>query len=169
MYRKVITYIDFNGNQKTGNFYFNLTRPELVEMQRSPLVEMQKIIDRIRSMEDPETELTVEEKDMIQDKMGTILRDLVIQSYGIKSEDGERFTKRIGNRRFGVGEDFVETMAYDALYMEMLGNPKNLINFVRMIIPANLQSELENNSEFKASMKELEEAVEADNITPIQG
>lgn len=156
MYKKVIAYTDFNGNSKINTFYFNLTRPELVEMQRSPLLEMQAIIDRIRNMKDPEKELTDSEKDQIQDKMGSILRDLVIRSYGVKSEDGEHFSKRIGNRQFGAGEDFVESMAYDALYMDMLGDIKNMIDFVRAVIPESITAELEKNPEYKASLLELE-------------
>lgn len=156
MYRKVIAYKDFDGNAKSNIFYFNLTRPELVEMKRSPLVEMQKMIERVRGMEDPENELTVEEKDEIQEKMGGILRDLVILSYGVKSADGERFVKRVGDRPNGAGEDFVETMAYDALYMEMLSNFRNLIDFVRAIIPESIRPDLENNPEFQKGMKELE-------------
>lgn len=156
MYRKVITYTDFNGNPKTKPFYFNLTRPELMEMKRSPLEEMQAIIVRIRGMEDPELELSTVEKDEIQEKMGAILRDLVIQSYGIKSEDGERFSKRVGNRMYGAGEDFVESMAYDSLYMEMISNPKNLIDFVKMIIPEEARNNLTNNPEYQNQMKIIE-------------
>lgn len=156
MYKKVIKYTDFDGNEKSKVFYFNLTRPELMEMKRSPLEEMQKIIVRIRGMEDPDTELTTAEKDEIQEKMGAILRDLVIQSYGVKSEDGERFSKRIGNRMYGAGEDFVETMAYDSLYMEMISSPKNLIDFVRMIIPEDARNNLVNNPEYQMEIRELE-------------
>ena len=149
MYRKSITYVDYDGQSKTKNFYFNLTRPELIEMKRSPLYEMQEVMDRIGKMENPDEELSYEEKDEIQETMGEILRNLVIQSYGVKSEDGERFTKRIGSRRFGQGEDFTETMAYDSLYMEMLSDINNLIGFVRAVIPAELRSNLEESSEYK--------------------
>ena len=156
MLKKVISYTDFNGNTKSKICYFNLNRPELMEMRRSPLEEMQKIITRIRGMEDPDSELSTVEKDEIQEKMGAILRDLVIQSYGIKSDDGESFSKRVGNRRYGAGEDFTETMAYDALYMEMISKPKNLIEFVRMIIPEDARNSLNNNPEYQMEMRELE-------------
>lgn len=158
MYRKSITYTDFNGNEKTKNFYFNMTRPELMEMKRSPLYEMQKMLDRIKGMENPDEELTYAEKDEIQEKMGAILRNLVIQSYGVKSEDGERFSKRVGDRKYGAGEDFVETMAYDALYIEMIQDVSNLAKFVRAIVPADVRTEIDNAPEFKQL---------ADNVTPI--
>lgn len=157
MFKKVISYVDFDGNTKVKPFYFNLTRPELVEMKRSPIIEMKVIVDRLKNMDDPDTELSYQEKDEIQEKMGAILRDLVIQSYGVKSEDGERFSKRVGDRRYGAGEDFVETMAYDALYMEMLSNVKNLIDFVRAVIPETVNADLDSNPEFQANVKELEQ------------
>lgn len=169
MYRKVITYTDFNGVEKTKTFYFNLTRPELIEMKRSPIVEMQHIIERVRNMKDPQNELTLEEKDEIQGKMGDILRELVIQSYGVKSEDGETFSKRFNGSKFGAGESFVESMAYDALYMEMISDIKNLINFVRAVIPASVNQELESNPEFKAGLKELNAmGVNTDEITEVK-
>lgn len=159
MYKRPITYTDFNGKEKTKTFYFNMTRPELMEMKRSPLYEMQEIVERIKGMDNPDEELTYAEKDEIQERMGEILRNLVIQSYGVKSEDGERFSKRIGNRQFGAGEDFVETMAYDALYMEMIGDVSNLVKFVRAIVPADAQRSIDEN------MPAIEQ--ELDNVTPI--
>lgn len=156
MFRKVISYKDFDGNEKSNIYYFNLTRPELVEIKRSPLVDMQRIIERLRNMEDPDSELTIEEKDEIQEKMGSIIRELVILSYGEKSADGERFVKRIGDRPHGVGENFVETMAYDFLYMELFSQFKNLIDFVRAIIPESVHDDLEKDPEFQQGMRELE-------------
>lgn len=143
MYKKAITYTDFNGDNKTKNFYFNLIRPELMEMERSPLYEMQDILNRVKGMENPDEELSYAEQDEIQEKMGAILRNLVIKSYGVKSDDGEHFVKRIGDRRYGAGEDFVESMAYDALYMEMISDVNNLVKFVRAIVPADLQGNID--------------------------
>ena len=155
MYKKVIKYTDFDGNEKTKVFYFNLTRPELVEMKRSPLIEMQKIVERVRAMKDPDKELSYDEKDEIQEKMGNILRDLVIQSYGVKSEDGETFSKRKNGSRYGAGEAFVESMAYDSLYMEMLSDVTKLIEFVRAIVPESVKTELDADPSFNQSIKEI--------------
>lgn len=161
MYKKVISYTDFNGQEKTKTFYFNLTRPELVEMKRSPLIEMQKIVERVRAMKDPDTELTNDEKDEIQEKMGNILRGLVIQSYGVKSEDGETFSKRLNGSRYGAGEAFVESMAYDALYMEMLSDVNNLIGFVRAIVPESVKADMDADPNFSKSIAEFSSAEKA--------
>ena len=161
MYRKSITYTDYDGQNKTKNYYFNMTRPELIEMKTSPLFEMQNILDRISRMDDPDVELSYAEKDDIQETLGEILRNLVIQSYGVKSDDGERFIKRIGNRRFGYGEDFTETMAYESLYMEMIGDINNFINFVRAIIPDDVRMNLDNSDEYKAYVEAAESVEES--------
>lgn len=168
MYRKPITYTDFNGVEKTKDFYFNLIRPELVEMKRSPLYEMQGIIERLRGMKDPDKELSYEEKDEIQEKMGSILRNLVIQSYGVKSEDGEFFSKRIGEDKFGQGRAFVESMAYDSLYMEMLSDVSNFVKFVRAIVPPDTQNMIDTDPGIQESLKEIEAAqAQPDNVVPI--
>lgn len=135
MLKKTITYTDYNGKMKTNTFFFNLTATELREIKRGPLYEMEKIIERIESMENPDEELSYDEKDEYQEKIGNILRNIIIQSYGIKSEDGERFIKRIDDHRYGVGEQFVETMAYDALYADLLSDLNNVILFIKGIIP----------------------------------
>lgn len=143
MYKKTISYTNYSNEKVTKEFHFNLTRPELVEMKRSPLYEMQAIIERVKKMDDPDKELSYSEKDDIQERMGDILRNLVIQSFGYVSDDGERFVKRIGDRKFGAGEEFVETMAYDALYMEMISDVSNMVNFVRAIVPPEAQIKID--------------------------
>lgn len=162
MLKKTIKYTDFNGVEKEKNFYFNLTKPELMEMPRSPLYDVQSMVERLKGVDDPSEVLTPVEMDEIQSKVGGILRNLVILSYGVKSDDGERFTKRIGDRQFGAGEDFVESMAYSELYVELVSEFSNFVNFVRAIVPADIQANIDNSPE----LKELA-STEVDNITPI--
>ena len=35
MFKKTITYTDFNGNERTEDFYFHLSKAELAEMDLS--------------------------------------------------------------------------------------------------------------------------------------
>ena len=37
MHKEVITYTDLNGVQRTEDFYFDLSKPEIVKMQASVL------------------------------------------------------------------------------------------------------------------------------------
>jgi len=143
MLKKVINYTDYDGNPRSEVCYFNLSKPELMEMKRSPLYEMQQILDKIRKMEDPDKDMTYAEKDELTMKMGAILRNLVTASYGKKSEDGRRFIKR--EEGHSLGEEFIETEAYSELYMEMLSDIGNLVGFVREVIPAEYKADFEDN------------------------
>mgnify|MGYP007056169318 CR=1 FL=1 len=108
-------------------------------MKRSPLFEAQAMYERVSKMEDPDTELTNEEKDEILGRTGQILRDVVILSYGEKSEDGKRFIKD----DYRLGREFVETKAYEAFYMEMISNPKAFFDFIKAVIPAEAAKNIE--------------------------
>ena len=38
MYVKTITYTDYDGEERTENFYFNLNKAEIAEMDLNPLL-----------------------------------------------------------------------------------------------------------------------------------
>jgi hypothetical protein len=61
------------------------------------------------------------------------LKDIIIRSYGIKSEDGRRFIKKPEYM-----EEFMETPAYAALYMELISDETKAAEFMNSIIPAKL-------------------------------
>lgn len=134
MLKKTITYTDYNGVQNSDVCYFNLSKPELMEMERSPIFELQELLKKIQGMEDPENELSYAERDEVMKKIGYILRNLIMLSYGQKSSDGKRFIKHTPNGE-SLGEQFIETMAYEELYMELVEDGNKLAAFVRGIIP----------------------------------
>ena len=45
MLKKTITYTDYNGNERTEDFYFNLTKAEVVEMEMSTSGGLTEMID----------------------------------------------------------------------------------------------------------------------------
>ena len=143
MIAKTVKYQDFNGNDCEDKFYFNLTKAELTEMELGIDGGLAEHIQKIVKANNGEQIIAVFKK-------------LILKSYGIKSEDGERFVKRAGNRRFGQGEDFTETMAYESLYMEMIGDINNFINFVRAIIPEDIRTGLDNSDEYKSYVETFE-------------
>lgn len=117
MYKHTVTYEDFNGNTRTEDLYFNLSRSELVILDNSVpggmgnrLTRMVKAADNVEIME------TVE----------WLLRN----TYGIKSEDGRRFIK--GDAIF---DEFKQTEAFDAFFMELVSDEDMMANFVRGVLP----------------------------------
>ena len=55
MLKKTITYTDYNGHQRTEDFYFNLNKAELVELELSASGGLTVMMDRIIAAEDNPT------------------------------------------------------------------------------------------------------------------
>lgn len=142
MYKKTITYTDFNGVEKTETHYFGLTESELTRMTMSEYGAMD---DRLRAIVDRKDSAMI----MLQ------FDDLLKRSYGIKTPDGKFVKKKDGHRLF---DDFESTGAYDAIFMELCTNPVAASEFARGILPEKMRAEAE------AKMKEAEAS---GNLIPI--
>lgn len=134
MYKKTVTYTDFNGVEKTETHYFGLTESELTRMTMSEYGAMD---DRLRAIVDRKDSAMI----MLQ------FDDLMRRSYGIKTPDGKFMKKKDGRSLF---EDFEATAAYDKIFMELCTNPTAASEFARGILPESMRAEAE------AKMKEAE-------------
>lgn len=117
MLKKNIKYIDFDGNERTEDFYFNLTKAEVTEMEMSINGGLNKMLEKI-----------VAEKDA--KRIIEAFKDLILRSYGEKSPDGKRFIKNQELR-----DAFAATEAYSDLFMELATNADSAAAFVNGIIP----------------------------------
>ena len=135
MYKKTITYPDYNGEDRTEDFFFNLTKAELAELNLSVDGGYASYIERIVAAKDIPT-------------LSRIFKELVLMSYGEKSADGKRFIKRHDGQR--LADEFVETEAYSELYMELITDEKAAAEFVNSIIPQQLDGNKANNSKHPA-------------------
>lgn len=124
MIKKTITYEDYNGVERTENFYFNLNKAEVLEMEMGTEGGMAETIQKI-----------VDAKDV--PAIIRVFKDLVLKAYGVKSDDGRRFmkTKPDGTR---YADDFKETEAYSQIFMELATDADAAAKFVNGIIPADL-------------------------------
>lgn len=118
MLKKTITYTDFDGNERTEDFYFNLTRAEAAEMELSSEGGLTKMLHKIVAEQDSK-------------RIVEIFKDLILRAYGEKSLDGKRFVKSKELR-----DAFSQTEAYSELFMELATNPEASAAFVNGIIPA---------------------------------
>lgn len=125
MIKKRIKYIDYDGNERTEDHYFNLSKAELTEMEVSHKGGLTKVIDRI-----------IEEQDA--KKMIEIFKDLVLKSYGKKSLDGRKFIKNDELR-----DDFSQTEAYVNIFMELATDSKSAAEFVSGIMPSDIATSTE--------------------------
>lgn len=120
MLKKTITYTDFDGNEQSETFYFNLTKAELTMMEASVSGGMGNTLRRM-----------VEVKDTNQ--MIKVFNELIKASIGSKSPDGRRFIK--GEE---ITNDFLASPAYDSLFMSLFTETNNVVEFIKSIIPQDL-------------------------------
>ena len=123
MLKKVVTYTDYNDIERTETLWFNLSKAELIDMQMTDEGDLgenlQKIID-----EKNKTELYKK------------FKDIILRVYGEKSEDGKRFVKSQKIR-----DDFEQSAAFDAFFMELFTDAKAAAEFVNKILPKDLAKE----------------------------
>ena len=120
MHKEVIKYTDYDGNERSETFYFNLSKAEITEMELSVTGGLSESLKSI-----------VEKKDV--PNTIAVIKDLILKSYGVKSPDGKRFIKSKE-----LSEEFSQTEAYSELFMKMLGDSEYAAGFMNSIIPADL-------------------------------
>lgn len=118
MLKKTITYVDYDGNERTEDFYFNLSKAECAEMEHSADGGLSRVIEKLVSTKDM--------KRIIE-----IFKEIVLRAYGEKSPDGKRFIKTPELR-----EAFTQTEAYSILFMELAQDANAAAVFVNGIVPS---------------------------------
>jgi hypothetical protein len=140
MIKKEITYTDYNGIERTEEFYFNLTKAELMEME---LTKEGGFLDEIKRI--------VQAKDTVE--IVKLFKEIILKAYGQKSSDGKRFIKSKE-----LSEEFTQTEAYSILYVELATNAEEASKFINGIIPADLAAEAQkmiDNGQIDAETKAL--------------
>jgi hypothetical protein len=118
MLKKTITYNDYNDNERTEDFYFNLTKAEVMEMEMSVNGGLTEMIQKIVSTKDAPTIIK-------------IFKDLILKSYGEKSLDGKQFKK---SKELSTA--FSQTEAYSQLFMELATDADMAAKFINGVIPS---------------------------------
>lgn len=131
MLKKTITYIDYNDVERTEDFYFNLSKAEIAEMELSTTGGLSQMIKRVVDAQDTPTILE-------------IFKKLILQSYGEKSSDGKRFIKTEEMRT-----NFSQTEAYSVLFMELATDSDAAANFINGIVPPEAKQELQKQQNIK--------------------
>ena len=129
MFKKTVKYTDYNGVERTEDYYFNLSKAEAMEWELSKegtLSEwMQEVID----------------SNNIPEIIG-LFKEIVLKSYGEKSSDGKRFVKSDEIRTA-----FEQSPAYSEIFMELAGNADAAAEFVNGILPADIVKDIQQSSE----------------------
>ena len=117
MLKKSITYTDYDGNQRTENYWFNLDEAEILELQMSYPGGMSAMLQKM-----------VEEEDGA--KILETIKKIIKLAFGEKTLDGKYF-----NKSEEMSNAFTHTRAYSALLMELYRVPGAAAEFMNKIIP----------------------------------
>ena len=118
MLKKTTTYIDFMGNERTEDHYFNLTKSELTKLSLSVNGGLDKMLESMIREQDNAALMKWFEK-------------IILMSYGKRSLDGRRFEKSEE-----ISREFSQTGAYDQIFMELVtGGEKAVAEFINGIVP----------------------------------
>lgn len=120
MLKKRIKYTDYDGNEREEDFYFNLSKAELVELELTTDGGLEQMIQKITDTRD-------------MPKLIELFKRLILMSYGEKSENGKRFIKSKE-----LSDAFAQTEAYSELFMELATDDKAASEFVNGIVPQGL-------------------------------
>ena len=124
MLKKIITYTDYNGVERTEPFYFNLSKAELMEMELGVTGGMTEMLNKIIAAKDAPSLMKT-------------FKEMIMKAYGVKSDDGKRLIK---SEELSIA--FTQTEAYTVLFMELITDDKAAADFVNGIIPNEIQAEV---------------------------
>lgn len=120
MLKKTVTYTDYNGVERTEDYYFNLSKAEILEMEMGTTGGLAEMIKKIVDAKDAPAIIR-------------IFKDLVLKAYGEKSDDGKRFIKSKE-----LSEAFSQTEAYSQIFMELATDADKGAEFVNGIVPGDM-------------------------------
>lgn len=111
------TYIDYNGNERTEDFYFNLSPAELYELQFSENGGMGSLMEKIS-------------KEQNFTKIVEYFKRFVLLAYGEKSLDGKYLFKDAETKR-----RFEACPAYSQIFMDLATDPDKAAKFMKEVQP----------------------------------
>ena len=121
MLKKLIKYTDYNGVERQENFYFNLNKTELMEMETEVTGGMRQLLEDMMEKQDIP-------------KIMKAFKTIILKAYGEKSPDGRRFYKSEE-----LSTAFTQTEAYNELYMELLSDAKKASQFITALMPEDMR------------------------------
>lgn len=154
MLKKLIQYKDLDGNTVQETFYFHYNQAELAKLRLM--------------YGDADGDVAAYFTRLLQggDRKAIIdaFDGLILGAYGQRSVDGKRFEKKNG----ALADDFKETEAYSALFIELVSDGgKNFQAFLQGVLPADLQEKLDANDELMARLALATDRIQSAETVPV--
>lgn len=146
MLKKTITYTDYDGVERTEDFFFNLSKAEVAEMEMSNTGGMERLIQQIA--------VTQDRKRLVE-----LFKEIILKSYGEKSADGRRFIKSKE-----LSEAFSQTEAYSELFMQLATDNEAASKFINGVLPQSGDVTPEQRAEAEAQAKALLDSTPVANL-----
>lgn len=123
MHKHTMTYKDYEDEEVTEDFYFNINETELIELEVEHKEGLQEWIKNIIAAKDRKT-------------MFAEFKRIVLLAYG--EREGKKFVKNDKLR-----EDFSQTAAFNALIVQLCSEDAFAANFIQAVIPKDLASQVD--------------------------
>lgn len=136
MIKKIAKYEDFEGNQVTEELWFNLTQTELVTMSMDMPNDITDTIGDVDNIDQEAASAKIVEK-LGGKGVFEFIKDLLIKSYGIRTPDGKGFKKSKE-----IADNFACSLAFDAIFMELISDDQAAANFVNGVIPTSVMNKM---------------------------
>lgn len=129
MLRKVISYTDFDGNQKEMEAYFNLTKTECMDLDLK-YEEEGGLVEHLKALFSARVNGEIPKKPAVD-----FIKLLVESSYGVRpKEDRSRFIKEDDDGK-PLYRKFKQTPAYDTFVYALLTGEESLEDFATNVLP----------------------------------
>ena len=129
MLKKTITFHDLDGNEVTQDFWFHLSKAELLETEISTTGGLKEAMQRLIDKRDGENIIKT-------------YKELILMSYGERSLDGLRFMKEDENGR-PLYKAFMETEAYSELFASLVTDDVAAAEFFNGVLPKEVLDKME--------------------------
>lgn len=140
MIKQMVEWTGHDGRPTSKTFYFDIS-----EWEVSADIELEKLEERFRKF-DEEVIQSSESREMtppeVREMLG-LIKTIIRHAYGVRSEDGKRFSKKAEH-----WDEFVETGGFDAFVKYLFSDPNRANEFMRGIWP----------KEFQEAMKKPQDA-----------
>ena len=119
------TYTDYKDLERTEDFFFNLTKAEIMDMEFSTTGGLTEYLTIISNANDLPSAFKV-------------FKELLSKSYGVRSADGRRFMKSEE-----LSSEFLQTEAYSMIFMDLTTDDEKMSNFIKGILPNDMANKLD--------------------------
>ena len=137
MLKETITYTDYNDLKRTEDFYFNMTKTELLRMESDKTGSFSTLLSKFIKAKD--------QSDILE-----AIERFIFKAYGEKSADGRQFIKSEE-----LSRGFFQSPAYEVLFDKLNADPDYAYKFVMGIVPAELSKQAAENPDVAKQIAEL--------------